>query len=462
MRFLKFMSHVKPCLFFIIFLMLICFFQSRASAAELTINLIAVNASESETKEIDVKYFLPKELQPSDVFDSGELKIDYDVDKMLYFVSGKVAFNPKESKTFKIRVNDVWRITPEEIDVLKQNMDGNLSLLEGNTNLYPNAKRERDKLFDQLDIILAQQRSYADNIERRIEQYRAYAGIVEKIRKRIYDPNFLEKEAQNEELGDEGKTIKLVLAVKNPSIDEERTVKHKHFLPVEIREEDIVDKQGFDIRFDEKRGKSYLAKEEIFKPAEEKKYEIVLRDVWRFPVTKLGPMETRANSAMEEIKDSAYAASGQYLFEELMRQIELIRETQDRDLPPDQHIGIYRTNEKRYADIKESVERLEQMLAIVRAKKLEELEGSKVKNVLKRLQALRGLQAISEAVFKKGISVTMTWKIIGGAIAFVAFFTTYHFFVWAKRSGKKSDSSPLKPGEEIAIVPKPEPPAKGS
>ncbi len=431
-------------------------------AGELTMNLVAVNPSETETKDVDIKYFLPKELEPSDVLDSGELKVDYDVDKNLYYVNGKVKFAPKESKTFKIRVNDVWMITAEEISVLKQNMDGNLSLIEANKELYPNAKRERDKLFEQLDIILTQQQSYSDNIERRIEQYRAYAGIVERIRKRIYDPNFLEKEAQTEDLGDEGKTIKLVLSVKNPSTVEEKTVKQKHFLPAEIREEDIVDKQGFDIRFDEKKGKSYLAKEDVFKPGEEKKYEIVLRDVWRFPVDKLNPMEKRAKVAMEEIKDSSYASSGQYLFEELTKQIELIRETQSRELSPNQHIGIFRTNQKRYDDVKASVERIEQMLAIVKAKKLEELEGSKVKNVLKKLQALRGLQALSEAVFKKGITVTMTWRIIGGAIVFIGFFTAYHFFLWAGRSKKMSDSASLKPGEEIKVVPKPAPPTKGT
>lgn len=442
---------------------LLAFVSPReASAGELSLNLIAVNSSETESKDVDVKYLLPKELEPSDVLDSGELKVDYDVDKMVYYVTGKVHFEPKESKTFKIRVNDVWVITPEEISVLKQNMDGNLSLIENNKDLYPNAKRERDKLFEQLDVILVQQQSYADNIERRIEQYRAYSGIVEKIRKRIYDPNYLEKEAQAEDLGDEGKTIKLVLSVKNPSNDIEKTVKQKHLLPVEIREEDIIDKQGFDVRFDEKKGKSYLSKEDVFKPGEEKKYEIILKDVWRFPVNKLDPMEKRAKVAIEEMKGSAYAESGQYLFDEVEKNIELIRETQNRELPPDEHIGIFRTNEKRYEDVKQSVERIEQMLAIVKAKKLEELEGSKVKNILKRLQALRGLQALSEAIFKKGISVTMTWRIIGAAIAFIAFFTTYHFFIWAGRSGKKSDSSPLKPGEEIAIVPKPAPPTKGS
>jgi hypothetical protein len=429
-----------------------------AFAGELSINLIALNPSETETKEIDVKYYLPKELEPSDVLDSGELKVEYDVDKTLYYLSGKVKFQPKESKTFKIRVNDVWMITPEEISVLKQNMDGNLSLIEGNDVLYPNAKRERDKLSDQLDIILAQQQSYSENIERRIEQYRAYAGIVEKIRKRIYDPNFLEKEAQTEDEGDAGKTIKLVLEVKNPSESEEKTVKHKHFLPAEVREEDVVDKQGFDIRFDEKKNKSYLTKEEVFKPNEIKKYDVVIKDIWRFPVAKLDPMEKRATVAIEEMKDSAYATSGQFLYDSLVKQLKLIRDTQEQDLPPDKHIGIFRTNEKRFEDVKQSVERLEQMLAIVRAKKLEELEGSKVKNILKRLQALRGLQALSEAIFKKGISVTMTWRIIFGCIIFIALFTTFHFVIWSRRSGRMADG--IKPGEEIKVVPKPEPPKK--
>ncbi|MCB9772293.1 MAG: DUF861 domain-containing protein [Candidatus Omnitrophica bacterium] len=454
---------IKKLILTLLFIPLMIVCNSRVVfSAELSINLVALNPSETEEKEIDVKYLLPKELEPSDVLDSGELKVEYDVDKMLYFVSGKVKFNPKESKTFKIRVNDVWNITPEEISVLKQNMDGNLSLMEGNPQVYDNAKRERDKIFEQLDIIQAQQQSYVDNIERRIEQYRAYSGIVEKIRKKIYDPNFLEKEVQVDQQEDEGKTIKFVLQVKNPSNVEEKTIKHKHFLPDEIREEHIIDKQGFDIRFDDKKGKSYLLKEEKFTPGEEKKYEVVMRDIWRFPVNKLDPMEKRAQVAIEEMKDSAYAASGQYLFDNLMKNIELIRETQNAELPPDKHIGIFRTNEKRYEDVKQSVERIEQMLSIVRAKKLEELEGSKVKNVLKRLQALRGLQALSEAIFKKGITVTMTWRIIGGCIAFIAFFTAYHFFLWARRSSKMADDSPLKPGEEIKVVPKPTPPTKHS
>ena len=94
------------------------------------------------------------------------------------------------------------------------------------------------------------------------------------------------------------------------------------------------------------------------------------------------------------------------------------------------------------------------MIAIVRAQKLAELEKGKVKNVLQRLKALRGLRALSEMLFKKSISVTMTWKIIFGTIVFVALFTTMHFVIWARRSGKSGEEMGPK-GEGIRIVPKP-------
>jgi hypothetical protein len=74
---------------------------------------------------------------------------------------------------------------------------------------------------------------------------------------------------------------------------------------------------------------------------------------------------------------------------------------------------------------------------------------------MQRLKALRGLAALSEALFKKGISVTTTWRIIFGTILFVGVFTTIHFFLWSKRSGKMGEEQGLKAGEAIKVVPKP-------
>ncbi len=65
------------------------------------------------------------------------------------------------------------------------------------------------------------------------------------------------------------------------------------------------------------------------------------------------------------------------------------------------------------------------------------------------------VEALAEALFKKSISITVTWRIIMGAIIFVALFTTIHFIIWSKRSGKMGEELAAPAGEGIKTVPKP-------
>src|SRR3989338_1685649 len=74
--------------------------STAVAATTLSINFIAVNASD-ESQKVPVRYNLPKELSADDVIDAGPLKIDYDVDRGMYFAYAEVEFGPKESKTFK-------------------------------------------------------------------------------------------------------------------------------------------------------------------------------------------------------------------------------------------------------------------------------------------------------------------------------------------------------------------------
>lgn len=424
----------------------------KSWAADLTINLVAVNAAEDKVKEIEVKYYLPKELEPEDVVDAGTLKLEYDVDKGAYMVRSMVQFQPKESKTFKIKVHDIWFIAQEEIDVLRKQLEENLELLK-KKDTYDLAMRARDKLNQQLDFILAQQQNYSQNIERRIEEYRAYLGMLNEVRSNIYNLDYLASESKELEETPEKKTVKFMIEVKNPSQTEEKKITQKHFLPKEIRAENVVEKKGFDVRFDENSERAFLSKEESFKAGEVKKYEILLQDIWNFPDPKINAMQKRAESALGELKGSIYDVSGNFLFNTVTRQLALIRDSQLLVLPIKEHIGLYRVNQKRYETAKKDVERLEQLMAIVRAKKLEELESGKVKNVLQKLRALRGLAALSEALLKKGISVTTTWRIIFGTLGFLAFFTTLHFFIWAGRSKKMGEEKAGK--DDVKVVPKP-------
>ena len=422
--------------------------------ADLTINFIAVNASEDQPKKMEVKYALPKELEPEDILDPGELEKDYDVDMGGYYVHKVMTFQPKESRTFKVRVRDVWRITQEEVDVLKKQLDENVKLLEKDEG-YEYAVRARDRLVAQLDQIFAKQASYSENIDRRIEEYRADKALLEVIRSNAYDLDYLAHEAKVlDELANQKNTVKFIVEVKNPT-PETRTILQKHYLPKEVREEDVVDAQGFEVRFDEKKQQSYLTKEESFGPEQQRKYEVVIKDIWAFPLAKTDAIQKRADLALAELKDSIYEQSANFLFEAIQTRLTQIRQSAALELGVEQHIGMFRLNQRRYDEALLDCVRLEKMMSIVRAKRLEEMESGRVQNVLQRLKALRGLASLSEAIFKRGISVTMTWKIIFGTIIFVAFFTTLHFFIWSRRSKRMGEELGLKSGESIRVVPKP-------
>ena len=443
---------IKKYLLKIVIILAAFFSTALPAGADLTLNLIAVNGADTE-KEINIHYPMPRELGPEDIIDTGPLKPDYDIDHGVYFVYGKVKFNPKESKTFKVRVKDVWVITPEEIEMLKKQLDDNLSLLQNKSD-YADAQKARDIIFTQLDFILGQQQNYSDNIDRRIEEYRQYVKQLDELRDKVYNLDFLERESKSLQEVQQEKTVKFVLEVQNP-LNKDQEIKQKHYLPQEIHEDDIVDKQGFDVRFDEQKATAFLSKTETFGPGEKKRYEVLIKDIWQFSLAKADALQQSAETAIQELKDSIYAESGQYLYDAVTQRVQQIRDSQQ--LPSEsirQHIGLYRTNTRRYDEAQEDVQRMEKMLAIVRAKKLEELEGKRVKNVLSRLTALRGLAALSEAIFRKGISVTMTWRIVFGTILFVAFFTGVHFFLWSKRSKRMGEDLAPK-GEGIKLAPKP-------
>jgi len=424
--------------------------------AQLKINVIGVNASETESKEIDVRYDLPHELEPDDVLNTGGMKMSYDVDKATYYVSTETLFEPKETKKFQILVNDVWRINPEEIEEIRTQLARNLEMVK-NHESFPAAREAVEFMTGQLDFILAQQDKYSENIERRIEEYRAYRETMHEILNNTYSIDFLKFESRAlQEIKDARGTVKFIIEVKNPH-DNVREIVHKHFLPEEIREENIIDKKDFEVRFDEESEKAYLTKEETFQPNETKKYEVIIKDIWQFPVIKIDDLLDRTLIAMEELQGTIYKESADRLYEVVEGIAQKIKESSaaQEGLSVSDHIGEFRLNEKRFAEAKKNFERIEEMIAIVRAKKLQELEQKKVKNVLQRLKALRGLSALAEALFKKSISITVTWRIIMGAIIFVAFFTTIHFIIWSKRSGKMGEEMAAPAGEGIKTVPKP-------
>ena len=430
--------------FFFHFLKLAAVFLLAGTAAPevyagLKINLVAVNASQDQSKDYPIKYYLPRELKPEDILDPGGLTLDYDPDKQLYYVSGTITLTPKESKTIKIDVNDVWKISKDQVDAFKKQIDENLARIENTAN-YETGKTLKASLEKQLDNILAEQENFSGNIERRIEGYRSHVDEMKSIKDKIFSVEYWEGKTTRtvKQPTESGKTVKFMVDVENPRENEAKSIKQQHYLPSEIKPEDIVDAKGFEVRYDAEKKQSYLAKEEDFAPGEKKHYEIEIRDVWTVAQEAQKSMGDRAKDAYSEIEKSNYGKeymnSAKSLLQEVDSSVEEIEKLQSEKKSVKQHIGAYRVNQKRLEQAEEDIKRLESILALVRQKRLEELEKSKVRNVLQKLQSLKGIESVSKAVFGQKPTIGTTWRTIGLTIIFIAIYTVIHFLIWWQRS----------------------------
>ena len=289
-----------------IFLFLLMFFYVFSAEAAVNINIVAANASATENKKSPIKYYLPKELAPEDVISTGGLNLDYDIDQSSYYLYGSIELAPKESKTIKVEVQDVWRISADEVDILKKQIDDNISLL-AKTPYLESSQILRDNMVRKLDYILAQQNNYSDNIERRIEEYRAYLKDINEIRRNAFTSEYFKTAVLHAEAA---KTVKFVIEVENSSKTQEKKFQQQHYLPTEVRAEDVVEAQGFDVRFDDAKQRAYLAKEETFAPAEKKRYEIMIKDIWNISQDQIDNFRDRSERAIDGIKGNPLQVFG--------------------------------------------------------------------------------------------------------------------------------------------------------
>ena len=402
----------------------------------LYINLVAVNGAE-EAKETPVKYYLPAELKPEDIINTGDLKVDFDMEKSQYYVSGAFTLQPKESKTFRIEVKDAWRIELSSIDIIKEQLDKNLDSLKESPS-YSSAVVLRNNMMEKLDYIVKRQDEFASNIERRIEEYRSNLETFNEIKQNAFSLEYLQAATTNAEK--EG-VVKMILEVENPEKDKSRKITQKHYLPEEIRSMDIVDAQGFDIRYDEEKKQSFLTKEDEFLPGEKKRYTILLKNAWYFPDPDLNSLEDRAKKALDSIlnreEGKPYVKSANFLADKILANLNEINQTQSIKRDVKDSIGMYRINKVRYKEADQALKELERLFFIStaqRMKRLEELDKSKVTNVLQKIKALRGITALSKTLLGTRPKITTTWRIIWGLLFFVMFFTSIHFFTWRARS----------------------------
>lgn len=396
-------------------------------SADIYVNVMAVNGAPVR-KETPVKYDLPGDLKAEDILDTAGLQLDYDVNNANYVVSGTVTLDPKESKTFRIRLKDNWKISPEQAEQIKDEINKGFDQI-GKFQDPQKSEILKQQLLDQLDNINQQQGAKADTVEKRMAAFRAYRIELQRIRNQALAVDYWRSQPGQSK----DKIIRLRIEAQNRVDTKSKTVKWKHFLPSEVKPEDVVEAEGFEYRFDQGKQQPFLFKEDEIPPGQTKAYVIGIRDIWSVPQQDIDYLRKRANAAYEFLKTSKYEQSAKFLFDEANGLLASIETSQAQALAIKDHISAFRTNQRTMDSARTDVENLEKLVAVMR----EDLEKSKVENVLQKIQSLHGVAGVAKQMFEKKPTPSATWQFMGWGLVVVVFLTVINFLVWMLRSNNK-------------------------
>lgn len=91
---------------------------TNQAQCSIVLKATVVNPSTTKTQTAILKAYLPKETSPDDIVDLGDMKIDYDIGRGLYYVYKECELGPGESIMRSVELKDVWIISAAEIDAL--------------------------------------------------------------------------------------------------------------------------------------------------------------------------------------------------------------------------------------------------------------------------------------------------------------------------------------------------------
>lgn len=148
----------------------------------ITISIVAVNPSAEKTQVVPVRIDLPQEVSPKDVLEQGEMELQYDEERKLYYVYKEtVELKPKETRMFEVVVRDLWFIPESQLESLNSYTGMLLQRLQ-RSDYYESAKQLGDSVLQRLAEIATSQADESLGRKARIGAYRHHLQTLEKIK----------------------------------------------------------------------------------------------------------------------------------------------------------------------------------------------------------------------------------------------------------------------------------------
>ncbi|HAH21296.1 MAG TPA: hypothetical protein DCL49_10390, partial [Candidatus Omnitrophica bacterium] len=161
------------------------FISMSLSPGSVIFRLVAVNPSKVKKQKIEIKSYLPLEVKPKDILEATGLKIEYDMDKSLYYAyNPEVELAPGEMRVFKVEVEDIWIIPENTLSDLKAQSEDVARRLE-KTSHAARAKTTAENIAKSCDEIKLVQADESLSRSQHIGIYRQNVEIVERMKSEI-------------------------------------------------------------------------------------------------------------------------------------------------------------------------------------------------------------------------------------------------------------------------------------
>ncbi len=164
-------------------------------------------------------------------------------------------------------------------------------------------------------------------------------------------------------------SIKIKILAVNPSSTKSLKTKVVQYLPPEVGPDDVLDKEGLEIKYDSEK-RSYLIQKEVeLKPSEAQTIEVRVRNVWIITPEQIDEVKSQLKQSSDALAKTKFAATGKLLFDRASESISQIEENQVKPLGIMQRIDLYRLNVKQLEDLKQNALSLEAMRKLEEEKK---------------------------------------------------------------------------------------------
>jgi hypothetical protein len=404
-------------------------FQSVVLAS-VSVNIVVANPSSTEKQTVPVRYILPSEIDKNDILDAGGLEIDYDISAGAYCVAGNVELGPSETKTYKIVINDVWKVQEADIAKLKKILDDKVNSIKEDEQKQ-SAKLVADTIKIRLDSILEFQKENAGDVEKRMGMYSQNTARFKDIENTIF--SLTETKNLKDEKKEGKSTVTLVIEANNTT-DQSVNTPIKYYLPKEVLPEYIEEAAGFTAKHDPVLDQFYLFQELLFAPGEKRVFNVQVKNVWLIPQSVIDGYIKETSDLKEQLAKTVFVDAAEMLFSSIKANIDIIIDTQKSAVTVKDYISTYRGNKKREKNIQDDIEKLRKLLEA--SKEKVESKGG-IKNFIQTVQVLRIFKELSAQIFKKKMSPGFIWKLILGIVAFVLALTAFFYGIWTMKLKKE-------------------------